>query len=112
MELQTQVQPLDYAQALSKLVAKMPTSQVAQVYDFACFLQARPIIVAPQVLEDDDDDWLNDSEEELEAEDALWDAALSRHHEKFTALAETAQAEIKAGTTKPMFNKQGEFAIR
>jgi hypothetical protein len=113
MAAQTELQTIDYTQALGKLIAKMHGSQVAQVYDFACFLQARPMYVAPQLVEDDDDDdWLNDSEEELQAEDAMWDAALSRHDEKFTALAEAALTEIKAGTTKPMFNKQGEFVIR
>ena len=111
MEAQTLVQPIDYAQALAKLVTKMPASQVAQVYDFACFLQTRPMSIAPQLVLDEDD-WLNDSSEELQAEDALWDAALSRHHEKFTALKEAAMAEIEAGTTEPMFNQQGEFVIR
>lgn len=112
METQLLLQPIDYTQAVTKLIAKMPTSQVAQVYDFACFLQTRPVYVPPQPTAEEEDDWLNDTEEELQAEDASWDAAYSRHHEKFNALAQAALAEIKAGTTQPMFDQQGEFVLR
>ena len=112
MQTQFATQSIDYSQEVAKLVAKMPTSQAAQVYDFACFLQTRPVHTAlARVEHDDDDDWLNDTEEQMQAEDALWDAAYSRHHNQFDALAEAALAEISAGTTQPMFDEQGEFII-
>jgi hypothetical protein len=95
------IQPVDYAQAIAKLVAKMSVERAAQVYDFACFLQTRS--------GRDDDDWLNDSEEQMQAEDTLWDAASARHSDKFAALAQAARAEIEAGPTRPMFDEHGEF---
>ncbi len=55
------------------------------------------------------DDWLNDSEEQLQAEDALWDVAYARHGDKFAALAQAARDEIAAGATRPMFDEHGEF---
>ncbi len=100
-------QPTDYAQLIAKLVTKMPVEQAAQVYDFVRFLRSQPVFT-PSVIEDDDD-WLNDSEEQMQAEDALWDATYSRHRDKFEALAEAARAEIAADTTKPMFDEQGNF---
>ena len=111
MQTQLATQPIDYSQEVAKLVAKMPTSQAAQVYDFVCFLQTRPVHTAfvEHQHDDDDDDWLNDTEEQMQAEEALWDAAYTRHHNQFDALAEAALAEISAGTTQPMFDEQGEF---
>ena len=113
MQIQLETKPIDYTKEIAKLVAKMPTTQAAQVYDFVCFLQTR-LVHTPavgHVDDDDDDDWLNDSEEQMQAEDALWEAAYSRHHDQFEALAEAALAEIEAGRTQPMFDEQGEFII-
>ncbi len=100
-------QPIDYAQLIAKLVTKMPVEQAAQVYDFVRFLRSQPVFTPPVI--EDDDDWLNDSEEQMQAEDALWDAAYSRHRDKFETLAETARAEIAADSTQPMFDEQGNF---
>lgn len=115
MQTQFATQPIDYAQEVAKLVTKMPTSQAAQVYDFVCFLQTRPVhtpfVEHEHDDDDDDDDWLNDTEEQMQAEDALWEAAYTRHHHQFDALAEAALAEISAGTTQRMFDEQGEFII-
>jgi hypothetical protein len=101
MQTQTVTQSIDYARAIAELVAEMSVARAAQVYDFACFLQTRS--------GRDDDDWLNDSEEQMQAEDVLWDAASARHSDKFAALAQAARAEIEAGTTRPMFDEHGEF---
>lgn len=100
-------QPADYAQAIAKLVAKMTVEQAAQVYDFVRFLRSQPAHTPPVI--EDDDDWLNDSEEQMQAEDALWDATYSRHQDKFKALAEAARDEMAADTTQPMFDEQGNF---
>jgi len=59
-----------------------------------------------------DDNWLNDTEEQLQAEDALWEATYARHRDQFAALAEATQAEIAAGVTQPMFDEHGKFAVR
>jgi hypothetical protein len=58
---------------------------------------------------EEDEDWLNDSEEQMQAEDALWEAAHSRQRDKFEALVEAARAEIAADTAQPMFDEQGNF---
>lgn len=56
-------------------------------------------------------DWLDDSEEQLQAEDALWEAASNRQRDQFAALANAARAEIAAGTTQSMFNEVDEFVF-
>jgi len=56
----------------------------------------------------EDDDWLEDSEEQLQAEDALWEATYARHRDQFHVLAEEARAEIAAGITRPMFRERGK----
>lgn len=81
----------------------MSLERAAQVYDFVRFLQSQPAYPPP--LADEDDDWLNDSEEQMQAEDALWEAAQVRHQAQFTALATTARAEIRTGADQPMFDE-------
>ncbi len=56
-------------------------------------------------------DWLDDSEEQMQAEDALWDASRKRHSDRFSAVAAAALAEIGAGATQPMFTPDGELAL-
>lgn len=107
MQTQAATRSINYVQAIAELVAKMSVERAAQVYDFACFLRTRPMHT--QLVDRDDDDWLNDTEEQMQAEDALWDAAYARHRDEFTALAEAARAEIEDGATQPMFDEHGEF---
>jgi hypothetical protein len=102
-------QSIDYARAIAKLVGEMPVERAAQVYDFVRFLQIRSAHTQP--IDHADDDWLNDTEEQMQAEDALWDAANVHQDEKFIALRETARAEIKAGTTQPMFDEHGQLVV-
>ncbi len=99
---------IDYAKAIAALVAKMPVERASQVCDFVRFLQTHPI-PAPFV-EAENDDWLNDTEEQMQAEDALWNATYARHHDKFAGLDETARDEIIAGT-QPMFKAEGECTL-
>ena len=49
-------------------------------------------------------DWLNDTAEQLQAEDKVWDAALQQQADQFEALAVAARAEIQAGITWPLLN--------
>ena len=60
----------------------------------------------------EDDDWLEDSEEQLQAEDAVWEATYARHRDKFHVLAEEARAEIAAGDTRPMFREHGKRKLQ
>jgi hypothetical protein len=109
MQTQKLFYPTDYAKAIAALVAKMPVERASQVYDFVRFLQTHPI-PAPFV-DAENDDWLNDTEEQMQAEDALWNATHARHRDKFAALAETARAEIIAGMTQPLFKAEGESTL-
>ncbi len=111
MQPQAPPKPIDYAKAIAALVATMPIERAVQVYEFVRFLHTQPAYPSPLDI-DDDDGWMDDSEEQMQTEDALWDAAYTRHPDKFAALAETARAEIAAGVTQPMFNDQQEFALR
>lgn len=110
MSMQLQPQPVDYAKAIATLVAQMPLERAVQVYEYVRFLESQPSY-PPPIVSDDEADWLNDSEEELQAEDAVWEAKAVRHREKFAALAVAARAEISAGTTQPMFTDDGKFAV-
>jgi hypothetical protein len=38
----------------------------------------------------DADEWLNDSEEQMQAEDAVWEAAYARHKDKFLTLRDNS----------------------
>jgi hypothetical protein len=107
MSQQVKNRPADYARAIAKLVAKMPVERAAQLYDFARFLQAEALSVSP--IELTEDDWLNDSEDQMQAEDELWEAARARHRAEFAALQENARAEIDAGITQPLFDANGDI---
>jgi len=96
-------------QQVVDLVMTLPSDRLVSVYDFALFVQSRPLELALAL--DPDDDWLNDTEEQLQAEDALWEATYARHRDQFAALAEAAQAEIAAGVTQPMCDEHGKFAV-
>lgn len=95
----------DYARAVAELVEKMPVERAAQVYDFARFVKLQQAHAIPP---GEDDEWLEDSEEQMQAEDALWETTYARHHDKFHVLAEEARAEITAGTTQPMSRQRGK----
>jgi hypothetical protein len=97
----------DYARAVAELVEKMPVERAAQVYDFARFVKVQQI-GALSTSPGEDDDWLADSEEQMQAEDALWEATYAQHQDQFHVLAEEARAEIAAGTTQPMFRQRGK----
>jgi hypothetical protein len=85
--------PKDYARATAAIVRGMSLERAAQVYDFARFLKTQP--AGPSPIPGVPDAWLNDSEEQMQAEDALWNAAYARHREEFSTLRETARREIE-----------------
>lgn len=100
MSTQLQLQPVDYAKAIAMLVAQMSLERAVQVYEYVRFLESQPTYPPP--IESDDEDWLNDTEEQLQAEDTLW-AAYARHHERFAALATAARAEIAVGVPQLLY---------
>jgi hypothetical protein len=102
-------QSKEYAQAVAAIMITMPPERAAQVYDFARFLQGRK--AAPSPLAEDADEWLNDSEEQMQAEDAAWEAAYARRQGKFLTLREAARAEIEAGSTEAMYDANGDLVL-
>lgn len=86
----------DYAKAITSLVTAMPVEHAAEVYDFARFLRSRAASLTSRDLEDED--WLNDSEEEMQTEEALWETAFDRRRDTFAALADAARVEIAEST--------------
>lgn len=99
----------DYAQAAAAIIAAMPLEQAAQVYDFARFLQAQGAAISP--IGQSTDDWLQDSEDQMQAEDMVWDAFYARHGDRLLALREAARYEIDAGVTEDMFDENGDLAL-
>jgi hypothetical protein len=99
----------DYARAVARLVATLPVERAAQVYDFVCFLQAQSAMSQPMPAEEDD--WLNDSEAEMQAEDVRWQATYDQHRAEFLRLRERALHEIASGETQPLFDENGDVAI-
>lgn len=94
-----------------ELVKRLPREKLAEVYDFITFVQSRTTTVAG---EDEVNDWLNDSEETMAAEDALWQQVgapsfVPESQAAYSPLRDAALAEIEAGTTQPMFDEVGEF---
>lgn len=109
MQAEQQPQSVDYANAIAALVANMSPERAVQVYDFVRFLQRQ--LTYPSPITAEEDNWLDDSEEQMQAEDVLWDAAQARHQDRFATLVAAARAEIDAGTTKPMFTADGELTL-
>jgi len=105
MPKQPQNQSSEYAQSVAELVATMPLEQAAQVYDFVRFLlsqrEHRSVV--------DDNTWLNDSEEQMLAEDAKWESSPTDGSTQLDMLKAAARKEIDAESTKPMFDAKGEF---
>ena len=92
MPANTMSRSRDYAQVVAELVASLPPDRAAQVYDFARFLQAQP--APPDAPHVEEDDWLNDTEAEMQAEDARWQAAYDQHRAEFRQLRERALRAI------------------
>lgn len=64
--------------------------------------------VTPPTPLDDDDDL---TEEELEAEDRVWEESLQRHADTFAALKTQAKADVAAGKATEMFDENGALII-
>ena len=101
---------VDYTQEIARIVDGLPLHEVAQVYDFVVSLQAKSE-QDTSFVEEDDEDWLHDSEEDMLAEDTLWDEMFARNSAVFEALEKATDIEIEKGLTQPMFNADGELVI-
>lgn len=92
----------EYEQQLSQIIHKLPIERVTQVVDFARFIE----IQAEEELEE------QETEEEIIASEAKWDALLARPdaQAKLLEMADEALAEDEAGLTLEMeFDEEGNL---
>lgn len=93
-----------YEQTLVSILRTLPVERIAQVLDYARYIQV-------QTLEDFDllDD--DETEEEILADEALWDEQFAATQDQLEILADKLRTEIRAGRTQGMiFNSDGELA--
>jgi hypothetical protein len=96
-------QPSVYEQALVKIVRALPSERVAQILDYARYIQS-------QTTEDfaSDD---TETEEDILADEARWDAQFAESQDALAKMADEVRAEIRAGRTQPMtFTKDGRIS--
>jgi len=102
METKTMTPPSAYEEALVNIVRGLPVERVAQILDYARYIQ----------LQVQDDFALDDATEaETLADEARWDAQFAETQDELAQMAEQVRAEIRAGRTQPMvFTKDGRIA--
>lgn len=103
--MQTIEHPINYENAITELVRQLPDDRAAQLYDFARFLLAE--VGDKGEFTEEADENLDDlpGDEELAAEDALWEADMARHADRFAALKAQAKADVRAKRTEPYPNR-------
>jgi hypothetical protein len=104
MGTQTALQPSVYEQTLVSILRTLPVERVVQILDYARYIQS-------QTIEDfgllDDDE----TEEEILADEARWDAQFAATQDGLEKMADKVRADIRAGLTTPMvFTKDGRIA--
>lgn len=93
----------DYEQTLLKIARTLPPTRVAQLVDFARFLEAQ--ILSEEILQGED-------VAEIEADNAAWDALMATDAAQavLEKLADEALAEHRAGKTQPLaFDDKGRI---
>ncbi len=104
METQTTLQSSAYEQALISIVRALPIERVLQVLDYARYIQS-------QVMEDLNLLDRDETEEEILADEARWDAQFAATQEGLKKMADKVRAEIGAGRTMAMvFTTDGRLA--
>jgi len=103
MEIQPALQPSAYEQALISIVRTLPVEHVVQILDYARDIQS-------QTIEDlrflDDDE----TEEEILADEARWDAQFAATQDALKKMADKVRADIRAEHVMPMaFTKDGRI---
>jgi hypothetical protein len=108
MEAGTAYQIGIYEQELMRVVRKLPPERVAEVIDFAQFLEFRTSDTNDGILLADKKD-----QTRIPEENARWDALLATDASQhlLEKMADEALAEIQTGLAKPMiFTEDGEIA--
>ena len=103
MAKQAPLQPSAHEQSLIDIVRTLPIERVIQVLDYARYIQS-------QAIEDfrflDEDE----TEEEILADEAHWEAQFAATQDGLNKMAEQVRAEIRAGRTTPMVFKDEGLA--
>ena len=106
----TSVKPSDETvtrEQLLVLIASMNNKQLALWYDIGRTIQTRLTPATSNQDITDDDDWLNDTEEQIAAEDALWDATTAKYSENLSRLGDA----IANSPSLPMFGPDGRWLL-
>ena len=92
-----------YEQLLIDIVRALPAERVAQILDFARYVQT-------QTAEDFGVPDEPESEQEMLADEARWDAQFEATQDGLQKMASRVRSEIKAGRTMPMrFTRDGRI---
>jgi hypothetical protein len=81
-----------YERLIVNIIRSLPAERVAQLADFARFLQGQS--AKPAELEADDED--------IEMDEALWDAQFASSEKLFARMADKVRQDIAAGRTTGM----------
>jgi len=104
METQTALQLSAYEQTLINILRTLPVERVAQILDYARYIQSQTRADLGFLDEDE-------TEEEILADEARWDAQFAATQDGLKKMAEKVRADIRAGRTLPMvFTKDGGIA--
>jgi len=104
METQTTIQSSAYEQTLISIVRTLPIERVLQILDYARYIQS-------QVMEDFSLLDRDETEEDILADEARWDAQFAATQEGLKKMADKVRAEIGAGRTMAMvFTPEGRLA--
>lgn len=91
-----------YEQELLHLVHNLPVERIAQILDFARYIRTQA-----------NDEFLSldeESEEDILADEALWDAQFAATQDGLSRMAGRVRAEIQAGRTQKIkFSKHREM---
>ncbi len=103
MESQTPQQSSAYEQALMSIVHTLPIERIVQILDYARYIQMQ----ATQDLGSLDND---ETDEEVLADEALWDTQFAATQHGLKKMADKVRADIRAGRTMSMvFTKDGSI---
>lgn len=108
MNAKTAVRPSSDEQKLLQIVRRLPPERMFEVINFAEFLESRMT-----KIEEDDSLYEGETEEEIAADNALWDALFASEESQrlLEKMADEALAAIEAGQARPMiFTEDGEIA--
>jgi len=93
--METAWQPSAYEQALIRILRTLPVERVMQILDYARYVQSQ---TSEDFLVLDDDE----TEAEILADEARWDAQFAATQDGLKKMADKVRADIRAGRTIPV----------